>query len=63
MADPHGEPKCHFCGAAIPEPIEECWCFGCDHFICEDMDCRGNANTNMPFGRHPVELHAVETDA
>ena len=50
------EAKCFFCKTAV-DP-EDNFCFGCGEFICDDMDCDGNRNRNMPLAKHDVSLHA-----
>lgn len=45
--------KCHLCGCAIPEPVEDFHCHGCDTYICDQ-------HLGDPWGDHDPEEHDLE---
>jgi len=41
--------KCYFCGKEVDN---EFYCYGCEHYICEE-----HLGCDAPMGKHDVEEH------
>lgn len=55
-----GVARCYFCHNVVD--AEQKSCSGCGEYICDDPDCDGNRNRNMPFGKHDVSLHSESSE-